>query len=108
MKVYKNRFYLHKMHPGISGFTRWHEWEYRVMTGHDAQLKERSSIVCEYLPGFATDLREVPDAKGYFRLEDGHLPDHQPRVNETEMLRWLRSNIFANAVIITFSQEPIT
>lgn len=81
MRVYSDRFYLMRVHPGISGFTRWDQWEYYVNTGLKAR-NDKTRIVSEYHPRGA----------GIFRLEDGHTPEYQPRVTEAEALQWLKSN----------------
>ena len=81
-RIYKSKLYLMRVHPGISGFQQWETWEYYITTGHKAQ-NDRGKVYKEYIP--------TPGA-GLFRLEDGHLPAHQPRVTGPEAVAWLRAN----------------
>jgi len=82
MRIYKDRYYLLREHPGLSGFKQWDKWEYYVTTGHKAR-NERTRVVREY----------TPQGNGViFRLGDGHLPDYQPRASETDALQWLNDN----------------
>ena len=89
MRIYKNKYYILKSIPGISGFQRWNEREYRVCTGHKAR-HYRLDVVKEF--------RE--NGRGRFRLEDGHLPDHQPGAKEKEIIPWLDTRVFATAFIL--------
>jgi len=88
-RIFKNRFYLIEAAPGISGFQRWNETEYRLVTGAKART-ERSSVVGEYSP--------KPGDR--FRLEDGHLPEHQPHADADEAMAWLRDHQYSSAVKI--------
>ena len=89
MRIYKDRYYLMRIHPGISGFQQWDKWEYYVTTGLKAR-NDRTRIVREYKPGFHV----------IFRLEDGHVPDYQPRANEAESLTWLDENPYQRIVFL--------
>ena len=89
MRVYKNKYYILESTPGISGFQRWNEREYRVCTGYKAQ-HDKLHIVKEF--------RE--NGMGRFRLEDGHLPDYQPTAKEKEIIPWLDKERFSTAFIL--------
>ncbi len=89
MRVYKNKYYILESIPGISGFQRWNEREYRVCTGHKAQ-HDKLHIVKEF--------RE--NGRGKFRLKDGHLPDHQPTAREREIIPWLDTERYSTAFIL--------
>ena len=83
IRIYKDRYYLMRDHPGLSGFRQWDKWEYWVTTGRKAQ-HDRLDVVEEY----------KPTEHHIFRLEDGHVPDCQPRVTVQEALAWLDENPF--------------
>ena len=89
MRVFKTKYYILESIPGISGFKRWNEREYRVCTGHKAQY-DKLHIIKEF--------RE--NGRGKFRLEDGHLPEYQPHVREKEVIPWLDNQPYANAFIL--------
>ena len=89
MKIFKNKYYILRDHPGISGFQQWDKCEYRVATGHKAR-NDKLSIVKEFLA----------NGRGLFRLEDGHLPDYQPKAKEKEIFDWLDINRFQTAFIL--------
>lgn len=78
MRVYKKKYYILQRTPGISGFQKWGEKEFVVCTGLKA-MNNKSSIIKEF----------SPNGKGKFRLEDGHLPSHQPKAEEEGALNWL-------------------
>ena len=89
MRVYKNKYYILRTHPGISGFQRWDKYEYRLVTGKKARF-HRLNIYKEFR------------AKGlaYFRLENGHLPDYQPGAKEADALRWLDENPYGSVFFV--------
>ena len=89
MRIYKKKYYILSAIPGLSGFQRWNEREYRVCTGHKAS-HHRLDIVKEF--------RE--NGRGKFRLEDGHLPDYQPKAMEKEIIPWLDKQKYASAFIL--------
>jgi hypothetical protein len=89
MKIYKNKYYILESTPGVSGFQKWDKREYRVCTGHKAQLN-KVHIVKEF----------KQNGKGRFRLEDGHLPEYQPQVKEKEIFPWLDSQRYGTALIL--------
>ena len=89
MRVYKNKYYILKHHPGISGFIRWNENEYRVCSGYKAS-SNKSCIVKEF----------KANGRGQFRLEDGHVPEHQPLVKEKEIFDWIDINLYQTAFIL--------
>ena len=71
-RIYKSRVYFIEVVPGISGFQRWNEREYGIASG--ATVKSRGLKV-GMPPGIHGDL----NAGQRFRLDDGHLPEFQPR-----------------------------
>jgi len=89
MRIYKKKYYILESIPGISGFQKWNEREYRVATGFKAQ-HDKLHIVKEF----------KENGRGKFRLEDGHLPDHQPQVKEKEIIPWLDEQRYAAAFIL--------
>jgi len=89
MRIFKNKYYILQSIPGISGFRRWNEREYRVCTGHKAQL-HKLHIVKEF--------RE--NGRGKFLLGDGHLPEYQPQAREKEIIPWLDKQRYSTAFIL--------
>ena len=89
MRVYKNKYYILKKHPGLSGFTQWNKYEYRVCSGHKA-ASCKSYIVREF----------KANGRGQFRLEDGHVPEYQPLVKEKEIFNWIDVNLYQTAFIL--------
>jgi hypothetical protein len=87
VKIRNGRLYVLETIPGISGFKRWDEREHRVVTAAKARLN-RSNVAGELLP----------IAEDFYRLEDGHLPDHQPMVRFPEAEAWLIANPFSAIV----------
>lgn len=83
MRIYKDRFYLmeQREYKVIGNVTADDNFDQYVTTGHAAQ-RDRTRVVSEYAQG----------RYDIFRLEDGHLPDYQPRTNEAEALEWLQDN----------------
>lgn len=75
MRIYNNKCYIKEIIPGISGFQRWHEREYKVMSGRFARHC-KSNIIREFIYN-----------GGKFRVEDGHLPDCCPVVNSQQELQ---------------------
>ena len=89
MRIYKNKYYILRNHPGISGFTQWEKWEYRVCTGYKA-ANHRLDVVKEF--------RE--NGRGRFKLEDGHLPECQPKAVEKEIIPWLDMTRYQTVFIL--------
>jgi hypothetical protein len=81
MRIYANRFYVTATTPGISGFQRWDEKEYRIVTGLRAKSR-RLDVVGEL----------IPVGGDWYRLEDGHVPDCQPKVEHGAAFEWLTAN----------------
>lgn len=81
MRIYKNKYYIFRDHPGLSGFKQWDKWEYWISTGKQAQ-SNRTTVFKEY----------IPNGEGIFRLGDGHCPNQQPTANEKAALAWLDFN----------------
>lgn len=97
MRIFKNRYYILRRHPGISGFVRWNEWEYSICTGRKAQGNSRLSVLKEF----------KAKGLGHFRLGNGHLPNYQPEVKEVEALRWLDANPFGKAFFTKNVEEYV-
>jgi len=95
MRIYKNKYYLMADTPGISGFKRWNEKEYYVSTGHRAK-NNRTRVLKEYRPDLFAS---------WFRIEDGHLPDYQPRLCEEDALKWLDKNMFQRIIFILDTEK---
>lgn len=89
MKIYKQKYYIMREHPGISGFQQWDKWDYRVVTGFKA-ANHKSSVIRQF---FA-------NGRGRFRLEDGHTPEHQPIVKEVDIYDWLDKERYQAAFIL--------
>jgi len=89
MRIFKKKYYILKSIPGVSGFQRWNELEYRICTGYKAQ-HDKLNIVKEFLA----------NGEGKFRLEDGHLPDYQPLAKEKEVISWLDVERYQTAFIL--------
>ena len=94
MRIYKDRFYILRNEKQCNITTgQWSTTPTEiVVTGH---------IACNR-KGAVDSIREFkPTGKGLFRVEDGHLPDYQPRLNETDMLEWLRVNWNQGAIQVS-------
>jgi len=83
MRVFKNKYYILREHPGISGFQQWDKYEYRVVTGYKA-ANNWLRIVKEF----------KENGRGRFRLEDGHL------ALEKEIIPWLDKERYQTAFIL--------
>ncbi len=94
IRIYKSKYYLMQDVPGISGFKRWDEREYFVATGHHAR-NNRTKVIREFQPLYAA----------WFRLEDGHLPEYQPRVDQEKALKWLDENIYGRIHFILDTEK---
>lgn len=78
MRIYKNRQYILAVIPGISGFQRWDEREYYVVSGLKAK-NNRVDIIAEW----------TPCADEQYELCDGHLPGYRPVGGILEVLAFL-------------------
>ena len=87
IRIKAGHYYVLADHPGISGFKDWTR-KVECIVSADKARHNRALIDREYLA----------NGLGTFRIDDGHLPDHQPRVSEVEALRFLDSNPFSCAV----------
>ena len=96
MRIYKCKFYIAECIPGLSGFQRWNERERYVISGHRASGSDRINVICQY--------NHLPNEQ--FRLEDGHLPDHQPTT--TDPRQFLRNKPYQRAVFINHHTEGLT
>ncbi len=81
MRIYKHKLYIAERTPGISGFQKWGQKEFRVIGGVRARLLP-DNLVVEYKIGQYSK----------FRFEDGHLPEFQLIVNELKMVKMLSEN----------------
>jgi len=94
MKIYKTKYYIIAKPHGLSGFQQSGKTDTFIVTGHKAQ-HERSSVVHLFNPPFLTF-----DKTTQYRLEDGHLPEHQPVVGIGAALNWLDNNKFSRVCIL--------
>ena len=92
MRIKKTSYYIIEKTPGLSGFQQWDKKDRYIITGHKAQ-HERACVVCQFNPAFST----LPVLM--FRLEDGHLPEHQPLATCRQALDWLDKNKFSRVYI---------
>ena len=86
MRIYLARHYVMESTPGVSGFKRLDEREYRIVTGHKARLN-RCDIVAEWTP--------MSDER--YALEDGRLPEYQTDATPECVCRWLQANPYGCA-----------
>ena len=75
MRIYDNKYYIVESTPGISGFQRWDEREYRIVRGKTARSLYKLHIVREFI-----------FKGGTFRIEDGHFPKYQPTTTSLAQL----------------------
>ena len=87
MKIYKKKFYVSEVIPGLSGFQQWDKREYFLVMGTS---KNSANIVREF----------VSEDAHVFRLENGRLPEYQPIVTEIEAMAWLQENPFSRALMM--------
>ena len=87
MRIYKDRYYIRAAVPGVSGFQRWADIEYHIVTGAKARTC-RSDIVAEWHPRGGL----------LMRCEDGRFPRHQTRRESLDAARWLDANAWAAIV----------
>ena len=71
----------------MSGFQRWNEREYRIITGKRAQARDRLHVVAEWTP--------MSDEE--YAIEDGHLPGHQPIGTLADVITFLDANPYQSA-----------
>lgn len=89
MKIYVDKYYVLRDHPGIAGYRRWYNWEWRVVTGRVAKI--RTYLVLGELFPMYDDL---------YRCEDGHAPESQPRLMCKEALKWLKTHVWNSIVLL--------
>ena len=83
MRIYKEKIYLTRKCPGISGFKQYDKYEYHIMYGDRVKYHcSASEIIRQHLV----------NGRGVYRCEDGHLPDFQPVMKEADALHWLEEN----------------
>lgn len=88
-RINKDRIYILRDHPGISGFRDWGLWEYWIAAGSGLGYGDRLNILAEYEPR--------PDDQ--FRLATGQLPDYQPRAGAAAAIAALRANKISRAYL---------
>ena len=86
MRIYDARFYAIAETPGISGFQQWDKIQVRIVTGRVAR-RLRSYITGE----FDATTEQI------YRLDEGHLPDYQPRTDAAGVIAYLTENIYSSA-----------
>jgi len=86
MRIYRDRVYVLANFPGISGYKDWSRLAYRIGSGKHAANNRTEAI------------GELRARSGLYRLQDGHLPDYQPRVGLDDALAWIQSNPYQTAV----------
>lgn len=85
-RIYKNRVYFVSQEQGISGFQRWGMYDWGIASGHTVQLHRR--LVANHArPSFGN----LNDGQR-FRLDNGQMPDHQPRATYLEAGDWVLAN----------------
>ena len=89
MRIKKSQYYVTAETPGISGFQRWGEWEYRIITGLRASGR-RGNVIGVW----------CPQEDESYRIEDGHLPDHQPIGSRVDVVHFLALNPYQSATPI--------
>ena len=90
MKIYRDKFYVLAETPGISGFKRYGELEFCVVTGYKA-VNERARVIGQYLP----------TSEDRFILCDGHMPHLCPQGDWGIALDFLSINTFQRVVPIS-------
>ena len=96
IRIRAGHYYVLARTPGLSGFQRWGELEYDVVTAAKARNR-RLEVVGELSP-VATDL---------YRLGDGHIPECQPTALCADALKWLDANLF-QAIVKVDGSKPRT
>ena len=94
MKIFKNRYYLMKNLHYRYYTNHLINDQYFICTGHYA-ANNRRDIIKEFRPLFSA----------WFRVEDGHLPEYQPRLSQDDTLKWLRSNVSQRAFFILDTEK---
>lgn len=90
MRIETGKLYAIRQDKGISGFQDWNHFYLRVVTAAVARLY-RSRLLFEF------DAREHT---GTYRLDDGHLPDYQPRTDSFGVVRFLEKYPDLSAYLI--------
>lgn len=86
-RIYSDRVYFVGVTPGIYGFQQWGKTEYGIVGGVTARNKIwRLNIG---MPEGACGNLNIGKR---FRLDNGHLPDYQPRATFSEACDWVLKN----------------
>ena len=91
MRIYKDQTYFVRSQRGISGFQQWGVYDYGITSGASVQSRRRhtsGSFDLGMDPGACGNL----NAGERFRLDDGHLPDYQPRATFEAANKWVHDN----------------
>jgi hypothetical protein len=94
MRIYKAEYYVMASVPGISGFQRWDEREFRIVTGMKA-ANNRVDIVGLWLP--QSDER--------YRIENGRTTENQLVADAENVILFLRDNPYQCAIAIGKAAE---
>ena len=79
--IQPSKIYVVESIPGVSGFQRWNEREYYLLSGATLRTK-RGSFEC-------WKVFEVGDGTERWELDDGHLPGFRPVVRTSEVIEWV-------------------
>ena len=88
-RIYKDKLYIVKTHPGCSGFVQYDKWQYSLITGKKLQ-RNRTWYEIDNMP---------LSGKFKYFLENGLLPDYQPKVSFQEACNWLIENPYSKVRI---------
>ena len=89
MRIYKDRTYFIRSQRGISGFQQWGVYDYGIAAGITLQSRTLFHLSDIGMPpGECWNL----NAGERFRLDDGHLPDCQPRATFDAANKWVHDN----------------
>lgn len=94
MRIQTGKLYAIKQDKGISGFQDWNHFYLRVVTAKTARVCRDLHPDCVL---FEFDARIH---FGTYRLDDGHLPDYQPRTDSFGVVRFLNANPDISAYLI--------
>ena len=85
MRLYSDRQYFFRSRRGISGFQEWGAYDYGLATG--ATLKSKGIGRDDI--GMSPQMGNL-NAGRRFRLDDGHLPEYQPRATFYDAGEWVK------------------
>jgi hypothetical protein len=88
MRIQTGKLYVLESNRGISGFQDWLHFDLRIVSAETARYC-RTRVLFEF----------DPSAPGTYRLDDGHLPDYQPRTDGQGVLEYLSNNPYSSAYL---------